>query len=107
VEGWIDASGWVVCGVVFARDVMRVDSAVASANEVVDSSKHKVGGPISAVTLPPSFDNATVVTVDLEVIPSLAPWEERSDEEFEANGFGPPNVSTISFPAREEEPCSP
>ena len=107
MEGWIDASGWVVCRVVFARDVTRVDSAVASASEVMDSSKHKVGGPVSAATLPPSFDNATVVTVDLEVIPSLALWEERLDEELKANGFGPPNVSTISFPAGEEAPCSP
>ena len=86
VGWWVDASRWLVCRVVFASDITSVDSAFASTNEVVDSLEYCICQSVSALALPPSFDDPTIVTIDLKVGSCGARCcEECLDEEFESN----------------------
>ena len=66
---------------------------------------------ILASTIPPSFDHPNIVPVDEEVecFRSRGKVDERSHEQFEANGFCPPNVldSIEGVPPQDEPPSSP
>lgn len=74
MDGWVSASGGVVCWVFLAWDITRVDNAFASICEVMDSSKDDVCGSIFAPAPPPSFHNSPVVAVDFEMVTLVALW---------------------------------
>jgi len=73
VDGWVVASGGVVCWVLFAWDITRVDNAFTSICKVMDSSEDDCGS-IFAMALPPSFHNSPVVAVDFEMVTLVALW---------------------------------
>ncbi|GLB36658.1 hypothetical protein LshimejAT787_0309450 [Lyophyllum shimeji] len=105
--GWAWREGGViVCRIVFARDVARVDGAAIVTEEAVDAFENSVGGFVATPALPPAFDNTTVVSEYLKLIALSADCEQGTDEELEANGFSPANVSAVAAPAEDEPPCS-
>ncbi|KAF5384797.1 hypothetical protein D9615_000947 [Tricholomella constricta] len=73
----------------------------------VDAFEDFIGGPVSTPALPPSLDHASVVAKYLKFIALAAGDEQRVDKEFEANGFGPTDVSTLVSPPGNEPPGSP
>jgi len=59
--------------------------------KVMNSAKDCVCGLVATSTLPPSFDDASIVAEDPDVLLMWLAYKtaKRSDEELEANGFGP------------------
>lgn len=59
----------------------------------MDSTENVVGFNVPVPTIPPTFDDSSVVTVDDNVAMRLREKIEGADEELESNGFGPSNVA--------------
>ena len=58
----------------------------------MDLTENVVGFNVPVPTIPPTFDDSSVVTVDDNVAMCLREEIEGADEELESNGFGPSNV---------------
>ena len=104
---WVDAPGRVVCWVLFACNVACDNKALASSEEDVDSPKDDICLPVSTPSLPPTFNNAPVVTEEPEVLARFTNCEESTDKELEADCFGPSNVSPFCVPSWDEPPSPP
>ena len=63
----VNTSGGTVGGIACTRDVACVVSASSSLCEVVYSLEDFIGGLVTTAPFPPSFDDATVVPVNLVV----------------------------------------
>ena len=84
-----------------------MDNALARVCDAMDSAKNSICLLIPALTFPPAFDNALVVTIQLEVISWCAHGKECLRQELKPNGFHPSNVTSIRLLSWEELPCSP
>ncbi|KIK91075.1 hypothetical protein PAXRUDRAFT_13982 [Paxillus rubicundulus Ve08.2h10] len=64
---------------------------------------------VAAASVPPSFNNTGVVTMNNDMGSHIEENRESADEELKSDGFGPGNVSVAleSFPSRDESPGSP
>ena len=72
----------------------------------MNSSEDIVGLEVSAPYSPPPLDDTVVVAADFDPR-EVTRFENRSDEEFHGDGFGPADVSSIEVPTREKLPGSP
>ena len=77
-----------------------------SFQHVVNSFEDSVGLGVAAPAGPPPFDDPNVVAIDF-VSGGGAKLENKSDEKFHGDGFGPSDVSAILLPTREESPGLP
>ena len=73
----------------------------------MDSPEDDVRLSITAPSFPPAFNNAPVVAKKPEVLAWFTKREDSTDEELEANCFGPPDVSSLCIPSWDELPSSP
>jgi hypothetical protein len=64
---------------------------------------------VAASSFPPAFHNSSVISVNLEARNwvGLGGLDDAKDEELESNGFGPTNVTAVSFPSWYEAPGTP
>ena len=106
---WVNTSGWAVCRVLSALDVLDMHDNVCCPKELCNAFENLVDARVSATTPLPPLDHSLVVSVYREVLP-LSSWAEVRDcssEEFEADGFCPPDVSLVCVPPRKEFPGPP
>ena len=67
--GWgVKAAGWGVGGVLFARDVFGVKRSIAIFCKLKDASEYTVGGPDCTAPFPLSLDDASVVSMECDVL---------------------------------------
>jgi hypothetical protein len=105
--GGVDTPGGIVGRVKVAADIACVKGAQGGSGEGVDAPENSVDLGVAAAALPPALDDANVVSEDLEVTAWSRACDKVTDEEFEANGFCPANVPTVTLPARKEAPGPP
>ena len=90
--GWVSPSRWAVGWVGGARDISGENRAVVVIEELEYPLKDEICSPVSATTLPPTLDDASVVTEDLEYGRAVKVVNGSANEELESNGFCPANV---------------
>ena len=96
-----------VCWVFFAGNISCVEMDIFCFCEGMNVLEDFVCGLVLASGLPPTLDDTSVVTEDLEVSVSGSRWGESEDEDPEANCLCPANFPAISFPTWEKSPSSP
>ena len=77
--GWVDASGWAICGVFSGVDISRCEDSVALFQKFVNSSEDLVGFRVSAPARPPSLNDTVVVSKDFDAR-KCAVLDNRSDK---------------------------
>jgi hypothetical protein len=75
----------------------------------MDAFKDVVCGFVSALTIPPAFDNSFVVSIDFDVAVMHFAYNlaKGLDDELESKCFHPADVPPVCFPAGDEVPCPP
>lgn len=106
---WVESSRGAISWVFTAGDISCDKSALVSICDAVDATEHLVGFPISTPSLPPAFDDSSIVTKDPEVLACrrLADCAESVSKKLEANCFSPSDVPSICFPPWDETPGAP
>jgi len=88
---------------------MDCETSGYKVGELMDAPKNSIDFVVAAASFPPSLDNSSVVSIDCEKAAQSREVGEGPDEEFEANSFGPGNISLAieGVPAWDKVPSSP
>ena len=73
----------------------------------MDLSEDVICFLILTSSLPPTFDNPSIVSKDLEMFSGCADFDESVDKKLKANSFCPSNVSPSFLPSGDKLPCTP
>jgi hypothetical protein len=94
---------------VSARDIACEDDTGSGFSGVVNALEDRVGCTIAATSLPPSFHDASVISINLKTRDwvGLGGLDDAEDEELKSDGFRPSNVPIVGFPTWDETPCTP
>ena len=92
-----DSSRGTIGRIVDCVDISGNKRRAMSFQHAVNSSEDSVGLGVATPAGPPPFDNSNVVAIDFES-GGGAKLENKSDEKFHGDGFGPSNVPTLLFP---------
>jgi hypothetical protein len=61
--------------------------------EVMDPPKNSIDGFVVVPVLPPAFHNASVVSMDKDIVANAWQRGKHIDRKLKANGFSPSNIS--------------
>ena len=86
---------------------MGKDKGFGGSEELVNPLESEICGPVSAMALPPSFNNTPVVSICLKNSGFGALSDDKAFKELETNGLSPTNISAVCLPPRNEAPCLP
>ena len=84
-----------------------METGACGLNSYVYPSEDLVDATVFAGTLPPSFDNTSVVPIACEVVVWAIKCNKGVCEELESNRFCPPDVTAFGFPVADELPHMP
>jgi predicted Fe-Mo cluster-binding NifX family protein len=111
VRGAEDSTGWSIGRILFAGEVSGMNVELVGMQALVDVAENEIGCVVTASSIPPALNNASVVPPDSVVLSLVIQGlivRDGFDQEVKSNGFGPPNVSfTTTLPTWEESVCSP
>ena len=88
---------------------MKRVSNWAVCNDCVQPLENSIDGSVPAAPIPPTFNDAFVISVCDEIASFFTISDEASNEAFKCDRFSPSDISLAieGLPARYETPCSP
>jgi hypothetical protein len=99
--GWIILAAYVACVKGMSDWVVR--------NDGVQSLEDSVNRSVTAASVPPTFDNALVISVYDEILSFLTVLDETPNEAFKPDSFSPSDIplAVEGLPAGYQTPCLP
>jgi hypothetical protein len=75
--------------------------------EGVNASEDSIGLRVPTSSFLPTFDDTSIVSINLEVVRFWCHLDDGAAEELEADCFCPTNIPAVNFPTWNEAPGTP
>jgi hypothetical protein len=91
----VDVSGRAICWVVFTGDILCVECVCGVFGNVMDTLEDGIDLWVATTSLPPSFNDSLVVTIDLDSLGPSIEFRKGSNKKFKSNSFCPADISLV------------